>query len=328
MSDSQYFSIDQNTLTCPSFVDMGLILNSISDLESAYNELKQGGFSRFILLPTEDNFLYQEKKFPGMIPAYAVVKDDKFRNLDHIHALPTGHDRYVFYQHTVYRSLHVAMAYQIMLKAKDMGALYISFPFNKTLAARGVIHEGIGSFKSGLPGISYLSEEVVVARDIELARATGCQLHFHQISTKRSVELIRRAKDEKLPVTCGTSAAHLLYTHRECEDFNVEYKIIPPLREEIDQESLIEGLKDGTIDTISTGHYTSDTSAEIYLHAPITALKPSKIFPTLFEKLIKTRVISLDTVLAALSTNPRRILGIPISENRITQELPTNNESN
>ena len=128
------------------------------------------------------------EKYPGLIPTFHPMENGKFKNLELLHTGGLG-EQLIFYQHSLNASLYIASAYQIMLKAKDYNALFISFPHNKKLASGGVLHQGELSFKHGLPGLSYLSEEVVIARDIELARASGARLHFHQISSKRSVEL-------------------------------------------------------------------------------------------------------------------------------------------
>ena len=303
----------------PSLIDMGLILGSMSDLKRAYEQLKIGGFQRFILLHTgeiDDEMLahpsYLKNKFPGIIPAFHPLKNGKFHNFELLHTDDATSHKLIFYSHTAHKSLHIAETYQSMLKAHDYDALYISFPHNKRLAADGVIHQGDMSFQMGLPGLSHLSESAVISRDLELAHDIGVQLHFHQISSKRSVHLIRQAKKEGTNVTCGVSAGHLLYTHTNTSGFNKDFKFIPPLREESDRLALIEGVQDGTIDTISTGHYNDNKSSINYLRAPITSMRPEIIFKELHSNLVEKQIIEFQTLINLLAINPRKILGIPM----------------
>jgi len=325
------YSVSDNKLTCPSFVDMGLILNSISELSPAYQDLKRWGFHHFILLHVGDyqeevssffSIPYLEKKYPGVIPAYSVFHGEKFHSLEYLHESKRQKLPFVFYHHTLKDTLHVASAYQLMLKAKDLNVLYIAMPFNRTVAAGGVMHEGQVSFTYGLPGINYLAEDVMVSRDIEVSRGTGCRCHFHQISSARSVELIRRAKADGVPVTCGTSAGHLLYTHEACARFSNEFKFHPPLREEADRQALIAGVNDGVIDTLSIGHYTSSIKDVPFLEAPYCSLRPENTFELLYRELVQKEIINLESLINLLAINPRQILGFNLDSKTITLPLP------
>ena len=314
-------------IEAPTFVDMGFILNCLGDLELAITKLRSGGFENYTLLAGKesDGTLFKHpghlcEKHPGLICSFSPMINNKFENLDLLYSQELG-DSLVFYQHSPTESLYIHSAYQIMLKAFDYNALFISFPHNLKLAAEGILHQGHISFTSGLPALSYISEEAVVARDLELCRSIGNKLHFHQISSKRSVELIKRAKQEGISVTCGVSAGHLLYTDKFVDGFNNEYRYLPPLREEEDRLALIEGVKDQTIDVISSGFFTSKLSTGPFIQAEFTSLPPDKIFPFIYNNLVTKNILPLDQVYQLLAINPRKILNLTASNKTFVHEF-------
>ncbi|HEX6435157.1 MAG TPA: dihydroorotase, partial [Gemmatimonadales bacterium] len=123
-----------------------------------------------------------------------------------------------------------------------------------TLSAGGAMHEGIVSTRLGLKGIPAAAEEIMVARDILLAEHTGGHVHLCHMSTRGSVELIRRAKEKGLRVTAEACPHHFTLTHERCEGYDTNAKMNPPLREPEDREAIRQGLRDGTIDAICTDH--------------------------------------------------------------------------
>jgi dihydroorotase len=123
-----------------------------------------------------------------------------------------------------------------------------------TLASGGAMHEGLVSTRLGLKGIPSAAEEIMVARDILLAEHTGGHIHLCHMSTRGSVELIRRAKEKGLRVTAEACPHHFTLTHEACEGYDTNAKMNPPLREPEDREALRLGLRDGTIDAICTDH--------------------------------------------------------------------------
>ena len=123
-----------------------------------------------------------------------------------------------------------------------------------TLADRGTMHEGVVSTRLGLKGIPAAAEDIMVARDVILAELTGGHIHLCHISTRGSVDIIRRAKDKGINVTAEVTPHHLTLTHEACEGYNTNAKMNPPLREEADVAALRDALADGTIDMISTDH--------------------------------------------------------------------------
>lgn len=141
-----------------------------------------------------------------------------------------------------------------MLHVKDLQGSIDHLPQDPVLAADGVMHEGKISAELGLKGIPPEAETIMLARDLELVRMTGCLYQATQISTARSVEMIRLAKKEGLPVYCGVSINHLLLNETAIGEFRTFCKLTPPLRTEADRLALIEGVKDDTINFIVSAH--------------------------------------------------------------------------
>ncbi len=138
--------------------------------------------------------------------------------------------------------------------AKTFGRTIISHCEEPALSAGGVMNEGAVSARLGLRGIPSAAEEVMVARDISLARLTGARLHVAHVSTAGSVELIRRAKAEGISVTAETCPHYFTLTDEGVVSYNTYLKVNPPLRTEADRKAIIGGLEDGTIDVIATDH--------------------------------------------------------------------------
>ena len=141
-----------------------------------------------------------------------------------------------------------------LLYSKDIDALIMNYPNDKSIANNGFMHEGIVSTMLGLKGIPALAEEIMVDRDINLCEYTNSRLHLSYISTKNSVQKVKNAKTKGLKVTTDVALHNLFLTDKAVNNFDTRYKVIPPLRTNKDNKALIKGLKDGTIDVISTDH--------------------------------------------------------------------------
>jgi len=142
--------------------------------------------------------------------------------------------------------------------ASNFDGLVCSFPQENKISGQGVMNENITSTRLGLKGIPALAEELQVARDLFLLEYTGGKLHISTISTATSVALIREAKKKKLNITCSVAIHNLYFTDDVLTDFNTNYKVLPPLRTQSDIDALIEAVKDGTIDMVTTDHNPID----------------------------------------------------------------------
>ncbi len=142
--------------------------------------------------------------------------------------------------------------------ASNFSGLVCSFPQENKISGQGVINENITSTTLGLKGIPALAEELQIVRDLFLLEYTGGKLHIPTISTAKSVELIRAAKKKKLDVSCSVAIHNLYFTDDALTDFNTHFKVSPPLRVQQDVDALIKGVKDGTIDMVTSDHNPID----------------------------------------------------------------------
>ncbi|MDN5332459.1 MAG: dihydroorotase [Tepidanaerobacteraceae bacterium] len=199
-----------------------------------------------------------------------------------------------------------------LMYAGDFGKVVIDHCEDPTLSAGGVMNEGYVSTLLGLPGIPRSAEEVMVARDVILAKETEAPVHIAHVSTKGSVEIIRRAKAEGIPVTCEVAPHHLVLTEDAVMGYNTNAKVNPPLRTEEDVQALIEGLKDGTIDAIASDHapHSMDEKDVEFDKAAfgISGLETSLGLVLTF--LVGPGKLSLEEVVEKMSANPARILKI------------------
>lgn len=145
-----------------------------------------------------------------------------------------------------------------LLYVSNFDGLVMSFPQDTKISGLGVMNENKTSTSLGLKGNPALAEELQISRDIFLLEYTGGKLHIPTISTAKSVDLIRKAKQNKLNVSCSVSIHNLLFTDEVLSTFNTNFKVLPPLRSQTDIDALIEGLKDGTIDMVTSDHNPID----------------------------------------------------------------------
>ncbi|MEW4924074.1 dihydroorotase [Algibacter sp. 2305UL17-15] len=149
--------------------------------------------------------------------------------------------------------LKIALQY-----ASNFGGLVCSFPQENRISGSGVMNENITSTSLGLKGNPALAEELQIARDLFLLEYTEGKLHIPTISTAKGVQLIREAKQKKLDVSCSVAIHNLYFTDENLTDFETNFKVKPPLRTQNDIDALIEGLKDGTIDMVTSDHNPLD----------------------------------------------------------------------
>jgi len=180
------------------------------------------------------------------------------------------------------------------------------------LTRGGVMNESSLSYRLGLGGMPKAAEDIMIARDIELARLTGGHVHICHISSARAVELVRRAKGDGLPVTAEVSMHHLTLTEDAVEGFNTSAKMSPPLREEEDRLALLAGLVDGTIDVIASDHAPHDIDSKRveFKKAAFGIIGFPTTLPLLL-KLIQDNKVTRKCAIRALTSAPAKVFRLP-----------------
>ncbi len=171
----------------------------------------------------------------------------------------------------------------------------------------GAIHDGGFAREHGIPGIPSESEWKPIARDVELLREIGCRYHVCHVSTKESVEIIRRAKAEGLDITCETGPHYLLLSQDDLQDAG-RFKMNPPLRDKEDQAALIEGLLDGTIDMIATDHapHSAEEKGRGLAKSAMGVVGIESAFPLMYTYFVETGRMSLETLMDRMVYAPRK----------------------
>jgi dihydroorotase len=203
------------------------------------------------------------------------------------------------------------MMRKAMLKAKELGKIIVAHCEDNSLLHGGYIHDGEYARLHGHKGICSESEWKPIERDIALAKETGCKYHVCHISTKESVELIRKAKADGVDITCETAPHYLVLTDMDLKE-DGKFKMNPPLRSEEDRLALIEGIKDGTIDMIATDHapHSADEKSKGLEKSAFGIVGIETAFPVMYTHLVKTGIISLEKLIEIMAINPRNRFGI------------------
>ena len=202
-----------------------------------------------------------------------------------------------------------ALMRRLLAYTSDFDALVMQTNRNAALEGRGVMNEGRMSARLGLPGIPREAETVSLERDLRLLRATGCRYHAATVTTADSVDLIRRAKAEGLNVTASTPVTHATLNENDVDGYRTFLRLSPPLREEDDRLAVVEGLADGTIDAIVSGHDPQDVDTK---RLPFAEAADGAIgLETLLAatlRLYHADALTLSQVIDRLSCAPARIL--------------------
>lgn len=199
-----------------------------------------------------------------------------------------------------------------LFKAKENNALIIDHCEDHSLVKGGVINEGKKAVELGLPGISNLSEELPVVRDIMLAAEADYKIHIAHVSTKGTVDIIRDAKERGIKVTCEVTPHHIALTNDIITEGYTDCKVNPPLRSFEDVQAIKQGLRDGTIDAIATDHaphHETEKTKDFYKAANgISGIETS--FAVCYTELVESGIISIKELVGKMSYKPSMILGI------------------
>ena len=201
--------------------------------------------------------------------------------------------------------------------AKGLGVTLAQHCEDTCLAAGGAMHEGSWSSRLGIPGMPAAAEEAMVARDIALSRLTGAPVHFLHLSTAGSVDLVRRAKEEGLPVTSEAAPHHMLLTHAAVAGYDPVFKVNPPLRTDEDVAAVVAGLCDGTIDAVATDHapHAPESKDAPFEQAPPGMLGLQTALPIAWEVL--SAHMGPERVFALMSAQPATIARLRATDPRV-----------
>jgi dihydroorotase len=241
-------------------------------VESGANAAAAGGFTEVMLIPNTqpvvsnksqvEYIIQKSKTLPVTIhPIGAITKYAEGKELSEMFDMfHSGAVAFSDGTNPVQSSGILQKALEYIL---PVNGTIIQLPEDKSIGAHGLMNEGAMSTKLGLQGKPALSEELMIARDIEILRYTNSKIHFTGISTKKSVELIAEAKKENLHVSCSVTPYHLFFCDEDLNDYDTNLKVNPPLRTKNDRDALREGIKNGIVDFIASHHQPQDWDQKV-----------------------------------------------------------------
>jgi len=241
-------------------------------VESGANAAAAGGFTEVMLIPNTqpvvsnksqvEYIIQKSKTLPVTIhPIGAITKYAEGKELSEMFDMfHSGAVAFSDGTNPVQSSGILQKALEYIL---PVNGTIIQLPEDKSIGAHGLMNEGAMSTKLGLQGKPALSEELMIARDIEILRYTNSKIHFTGISTEKSVELIAVAKKENLSVSCSVTPYHLFFSDEDLNDYDTNLKVNPPLRTKNDRDALREGIKNGIVDFIASHHQPQDWDQKV-----------------------------------------------------------------
>jgi dihydroorotase len=211
----------------------------------------------------------------------------------------------------------------LLLKAlqyvKSFNGTVIQIPEDKSIGANGLMNEGIISTQLGLPGKPAIAEEILIARDIKLARYANSKLHFTGVSSAKSLEYIKRAKEGGINISCSVTPYHLFFTDSDVQGYDTNLKVNPPLRTAADRQALLNAITDGTVDCIASHHFPQNWDGKTceFEYAKDGMIGLESLFGVLGVLGIGNQLnhqAGLEGLITLLSVNPRKIFGLELPE--------------
>ena len=214
------------------------------------------------------------------------------------------------------------MMREAMKRAKALGKMIVAHCEVNDLLRGGYIHDGEYAKHHGHRGICSESEWAQIARDIELIRETGCAYHVCHISTKESVDIIRRAKAEGLDITCETGPHYLVMNDLDLREEG-RFKMNPPIRSEADRKALLEGILDGTIDMLATDHapHSAEEKGRGLEKSVFGVVGLETAFPIMYTHLVKPGIMTMERLVEVMVTNPRKRFNLPLGNDYCIWDL-------
>ncbi len=316
-------------IVCPGFVDMHVHLREPGQehketIATGTAAAAAGGFTSIACMPNTDpwndglsvtEYVMSEARRSGVVnvfPIGAVSKAGRGEELAEIGDMVRGGA--VAVSDDGRPVANASLMRRVLEYTRLFGIPVIDHCENPDLSAGGVMHEGYVSTMLGLKGLPSAAEEIAVGADLALAALAGGRLHIAHMSTRGSLERVRRAKQEGLAVTCEVTPHHLVLCDTAVmeSDYDPNTKMKPPLRPEADRLALIEGLRDGTVDAIASDHapHHTDEKLQEFDAAPFGIVGLETTVPLVMDRLVRTGIIDLKRMVDLLAVGPARILGL------------------
>lgn len=314
-------------LVVPGLIDMHVHLREPGDeeeetIESGSAAAVAGGFTSVACMPNTDpaidneatvDFLYRQAATVGLANVFAVGAISKARQGNELAEMgQMVRGGAVAFSDDGNGVQNPAMMLRALKYAGMFSKVIMAHCEDKTLSGDGAMNAGYQATVLGLPGINPLAEELMLYRDVQLAKQAKTKLHAQHISTAGSVGIVRQAKSQGIKVTAEVTPHHLLLTEQACQSYDPNYKMNPPLRRQADVTSLLEAVADGTIDALASDHaphLRSEKELE-FLYAPCGIVSLDCALGLYVKALIDSKVIQWPRLIEMMTIAPANILGI------------------